>query len=57
MFTVNYTTANYNQFRSYFQNQNRRMHSKSFKTEAEAIAFAKEVGGKVINPIGKVIYR
>ena len=53
MFTVFYTKENYNPYKTYGQNFNRRAGSKSFKTEAEAREFAKTVNTKyIINPCG-----
>ena len=43
MFTVFFETYTYNQHRTYFQNANRHMHSKSFKTLAEAQEFAESL--------------
>jgi hypothetical protein len=56
MFTVFYRKSQYNPYRSYYQNANRYAGSKSFKTLAEAKAFAATVNTKyIINPMGKKI--
>lgn len=56
MFTVFYKKASYNPFKSYYQNQNRFVGSRGFKTEAEARDFAKSVDTKcIINPCGHKI--
>lgn len=56
MFTVFYKKENYNPFKSYAQNANRYVGSKSFKTEEEARGFAEIVNTKcIINPCGNKI--
>ena len=54
MFTVFY--KRYNPYKSYAMVANKRVASKSFRTEAEAREFAAQVNGyKVVNPIGQII--
>lgn len=56
MFTVFYKKENYNPHKSYCQNANRLVGSKSFKTENEAREFAETVNTKyIINPCGHKI--
>lgn len=45
-YTVFYNTKNYNPYKTYFQNANRRAASKSFDNEIEARNFASEVNGR-----------
>ena len=46
-YTVFFKANHYNPYKTYAQNANRYMRSKSFLTEAEARAFANEVSGEV----------
>ena len=55
MFTV-FFKSNPNFNKTYFQNENRGVRSKAFKSENEARAFAAKVDGyKIVNPCGKII--
>jgi hypothetical protein len=55
MFTV-FFKSNPNFNKTYFQNENRRVKSKAFKTEDEAREFSAKVNGyKIVNPCGKII--
>jgi hypothetical protein len=56
MFTVFFKKSAYNPYKSYAQNANRRVGSRSFKTYAQAYEFSKTVDTMhIINPMGQLL--
>lgn len=55
MFTVFYLRSNYNPYKTYYQNSNRYIASKAFKTIEDAKKFAGTVNTcHIINPCGSI---